>query len=135
VDTECPEVALFGVMVPGCCQVEGECGGRVALGPRSWLCVSPVLDGSTPGLQDALSGADEPIVLDASCPDRVVGETTLPGCCSAGATCGVSSQPWVRDFEALGVRLARRCLGADELGEASGAPQADAGPPLSCARD
>jgi hypothetical protein len=131
---ECPDIPLFGSIAPGCCQLGGECGGRIDVASRTWLCVSPAVDSNTQQLQAALSGPDGPIVLDPSCPDQVVAGTTLPGCCSPAGTCGVSSEPWASAFEMFGVELARTCLGAEELGGAGGAPLADVAPAPACAQ-
>jgi hypothetical protein len=130
----CPEVMLFGSLVPGCCRGTQGCGGQLQIGERSWLCVSPGDDRSAEALRDALTAhAGEPLVAEPSCPGQTLLDgATLPGCCIVGGTCGVSTEPWTVAAAELGLQLPSACITTSEAAEIAGTAVSDAGPPPAC---
>ena len=134
VPAECPEIMLFGSLAPGCCRAAQTCGGGVQIAERSWLCLSPDDDRSAEALRVALTAhAGEPLVAEPSCPSQTLAASTLVGCCIAGGTCGVSTEPWTAAAAELGLQLPSACILATEAAEVAGTPVADAGPPPACA--
>src|SRR3954468_17328649 len=41
---QCPELRMFGNLVPGCCLGDDGCGGQVQLSERTWWCVPQSYD-------------------------------------------------------------------------------------------
>lgn len=126
---ECPEVLLFGVLVPGCCRFGNLCGGRVQVSERTSACLAPEVNAQGEELRQALARASrEPFVADATCPSHNIDGDELPGCCRAGS-CGVDTQPWTRSAAALGLQLPRACLDLGQAGELANEPVSSAPPP------
>jgi len=134
VATECPDILLFGSLAAGCCIGEQDCGGRVELAERSWLCLPPGYDRTIDLLHAALlAHAGEPLVPEPSCPSQTFDGSTLAGCCISGGTCGVSTEPWTGAVAQLGVGLHSACILTSEAARIAGSAAADAGPPRACA--
>lgn len=134
-DEECPELMLLGTPAPGCCQLDGSCGGRLRVAERTQLCVPPSVQDSTGILHETLSSAaQEPFVKDQTCPSGHLKGTTLPGCCRAVGRCGLYTEAWTKSAAAYGVALAAACLDEREAASLVNDPFADAGPPQHCSR-
>jgi hypothetical protein len=135
IDEECPDLMLLGALAPGCCQLDGSCGGRVQVAERTQLCVPPSVQDSTGMLQETLSvAAQEPYVEDRTCPMGILDGSRLPGCCRAVGRCGLYTEAWTQSAAAYGFELPAACLDAREAATLVDAHLADAGPPQRCAR-
>jgi hypothetical protein len=97
------------------------------------LCVPPEYDRTAEALRSVLDArAGEPIVAEPSCPSHMFDGMTLAGCCIAGGTCGVSTEPWTAAIAQLGLRLPSACILASEAAEIARSAVADAGSPPAC---
>jgi len=132
-DDQCPELRMFGKQVPGCCLGDDGCGGQVQLGERTWWCVPQSYDQAVQALSQVLARhAGEPMVLDPSCPSRVLDDVTLAGCCGKGGVCGLNTAPWTAEAARFGQKIPTACISPAEAGRLSNATSADAGPARSC---
>lgn len=130
-DDQCPELRLFGKLVPGCCLGDDGCGGQVQLSERTWWCVPPSYDQAAQALSQVLARhAGEPMVLDPSCPSQVFDDLTLAGCCGASGVCGLNTAPWTTEAARFGQKIPTACISPAEAARLTGATSA--GSPRSC---
>lgn len=122
IPSDCPAVRALGSAVPGCCQNDGTCGALVLVMGRP-LCAPPNVDNLVAGAGSTLMQLRaETVRVDASCSERNILGTLLPGCCDQSGVCGVSTAPLASGSPGAipGLTLPVTCVSPDEAAQLGG---------------